>query len=117
MFRCGFRGRKQFFYRGIVHIAFVDADLFQVRADIVKKLHQFPASFIIQTVVRRLDMQYWTFAHGIDDGLPRYDAERFGGNGFGEYDTMPFRHIAADGGNCTKVGVTAALHFLQRAPA
>ncbi len=47
MFGSVFRGWEMFPDWVIVHVTFIDADLFNIRTDIGKKLHQLMASLIV----------------------------------------------------------------------
>ena len=80
----GFLGRDVVRRNGrIVHITFIDADLFDVGADTRQMFHKHLAFQTVHIMIRRSHDQMRTFAQGIDHRFTGSDAESLGGNGFG----------------------------------
>ena len=104
--------------RGIIHITFINADLFNVRADTRQMFHEQPAFFVVHGMIWRGHDQMRTFPQGVDHRLPRSDTEGLGGDGFGQYHAMSGGSIAPhNGGNGAQIHGISLRQTLQCRPA
>ena len=102
----------------IVHIAFIYADLLDVRADIRQVFHEQLAFCAVHIVVRRCHNEMGTLAQGIHDRFAGSDTVGLGGYGFCQYHTMPGSSVAAnDGRNRAQIHRISLLKPMQGGPA
>ena len=115
----GFLGRDVVRRNGrIVHITFIDADLFDVGADTRQMFHKHLAFQTVHIMIRRSHDQMRTFAQGIDHRFTGSDAESLGGNGFGQHHTVSGGGVTAyDGRDRAQIHRIPLFQTGQRRPA
>ena len=107
-FRSLLRGGVAVFYGGKIHKAFVYAELFNFRADIGQKMHEFPAFPVIKRMVGGFYYKGRTFSERVYNGLACDDAIFFCRNGFGKHHAVAAFHVASyDGGNRAQINTVA----------
>ena len=98
--------------------AFINAVLADGWCIMMQQIKKLVTAYTVIMMFRRYDGQAGTFSQSVRNGFTGADAVSGSRHGFGQYNTVPFGHIAAyNGRNFSKIGVTAVPEQLDGGPA
>ncbi len=111
-------GGEAVLYGGKIQKTLVHAELLDIRADFGQKMHKFTAFLIIKLMVRGFYYKAGTFPKRVYNGLSRYNAVFFGGNGLGKHHAVAAFHVAPHNSrDFAQIGIVAVFKPFEGAPA
>lgn len=107
----------RFLVSGKIHVAFINADLFDSGTESAQKFHQPLAVGAVQFMIRRNQQKMGAFLEGMGYRFSGGNMVCLGWDGFGQDDAVAAGHIAADnGGDFPQIQSAAVFQLLYRSP-